>query len=254
MAIILDVFAGSSAPRGKGRGPLSPIIWCLIVSLLGNGTPLRYSCLENPMDRGAWCCSPCSPTAVASSWTRLSNFTFTFHFHALEKEMATHSSVLAWRVPGTAGPGELPSMGSHRVRHDWSDLAAAAAASPLSHQWEGADWYRIPDRAPRGKEGVRYTHDCAHWCGARAANPRHHQIQCPRATCTANKHGLTGPDGAAQVSVMGMAGPNLETVSSAVRIQRVPTWRWGAKALHLPRTLWPAWSSVPGELFSPGQG
>ena len=56
----------------------------------------------------------------------LSNFTFTFHFHALEKEMATHSSVLAWRIPGMAEPGGLPSMGSHRVGHDWSDLAAAA--------------------------------------------------------------------------------------------------------------------------------
>ena len=64
---------------------------------------------------------------VAKSWTRLSDFTFTFHFHALQKEMATHSSVLAWRIPGTGEPGGLPSMGSHRVRHDWSDLAAAAA-------------------------------------------------------------------------------------------------------------------------------
>ena len=61
------------------------------------------------------------------SWTRLRNFTFTFHFHALEKEMAAHSSVLAWRIPGTGEPGGLPSMGSNRVGHDWSDLAAAAA-------------------------------------------------------------------------------------------------------------------------------
>ena len=63
---------------------------------------------------------------VSESQTRLSDFTFTFHFHALEKEMATHSSVLAWRIPGTAEPGGLPSVGSHRVGHDWSDLAAAA--------------------------------------------------------------------------------------------------------------------------------
>ena len=63
---------------------------------------------------------------VAKSWTRVSDFTFPFHFHALEKEMATHSSVLAWRIPGTGEPGGLPSMGSHRVRHDWRDLAAAA--------------------------------------------------------------------------------------------------------------------------------
>ena len=61
------------------------------------------------------------------SWTRLSDFTFTFHFHALEKEMATHSSVLAWRIPGMGDPGGLPSMGSYRVRHDCSDLAVAAA-------------------------------------------------------------------------------------------------------------------------------
>ena len=65
---------------------------------------------------------------VAKSQTWLRDFTFTFHFHALEKEMAAHSSVLAWRIPGTGEPGGLPSMGSHRVRHDWSDLAATAAA------------------------------------------------------------------------------------------------------------------------------
>ena len=64
---------------------------------------------------------------VAKSQTRLSNFTFTFHFHALEKEMATHSSVLAWRIPGTGEPGGLPSLGSHRVGYNWSDLAGAAA-------------------------------------------------------------------------------------------------------------------------------
>ena len=66
-------------------------------------------------------------SGISKSWTRLSNFTFTFHFHALEKEMASHSSILAWRIPGMGEPGGLPSMGSHRVIHDWSDLAAAAA-------------------------------------------------------------------------------------------------------------------------------
>ena len=88
--------------------------------------PLQYSCLENPMDRGAWWAVV---HGVAKRQTQLSDFTFTFHFHALEKEMATHSSVLAWRTPGTGEPGGLPSMGSHRVGHDWSDLAAAAAAA-----------------------------------------------------------------------------------------------------------------------------
>ena len=69
---------------------------------------------------------------VAKNRTRLSDFTFTFHFHALEEEMATHSSVLAWRIPGTGEPGGLPSMGSHTVGHDWSDLAAAAAVTICS--------------------------------------------------------------------------------------------------------------------------
>ena len=77
--------------------------------------PLQYSCLENPKDRGSWW----APVlGVAGSRTRLGDFTFTFHFHALEKEMATHSSILAWRIPGTEEPGGLLSMGSHRVSHD----------------------------------------------------------------------------------------------------------------------------------------
>ena len=87
----------------------------------GNGNPLQCSCLENPRDSRAWWAAV---YRVSQSQTQLSNFTFTFYFHALEKEMAIHSSVLAWRIPGTAEPGGLPSMGSHRVGHD---LAAAAA-------------------------------------------------------------------------------------------------------------------------------
>ena len=81
----------------------------------GNGTPLQYSCLENPMDGGAWWAAV---HGVAKSQTRLSDFTFTFHFHALEKEMATHSSILSWRIPGTVEPDGLQSVGSHRVGHD----------------------------------------------------------------------------------------------------------------------------------------
>ena len=81
----------------------------------GDGTPLQYSCLENPMDGGAWWAAV---HGVAKSRTQLSDFPFTFHFHALEKEVATHSSVLAWRIPGTGEPGGLRSMESHRVGHD----------------------------------------------------------------------------------------------------------------------------------------
>ena len=95
----------------------------------GSGTPLQYSCLENPMDGGAWWAAV---HVVSESRARLSDFTFTFHFHALEKEMATHASVLVWRIPGTGEPSGLLSMGLHRVGHDWSDLAAAAAAAGLS--------------------------------------------------------------------------------------------------------------------------
>ena len=78
----------------------------------GNGNRLQYSCLENPMDGGAW---KAVVHGVAEGQTRLSDFTFTFHFYDLEKEMATHSNVLAWRIPGMREPGGLPSMGSHRV-------------------------------------------------------------------------------------------------------------------------------------------
>ena len=93
---------------------------------------------------------------VARNQTRLSDFTFTFHFHALEKEMATHSSVLAWRIPGTGEPGGLPSVGSHRVEHDWSDLAAAAAAA-FSH------------RILQGRESV-----VSSWCSVTAP-----KVSCP---------------------------------------------------------------------------
>ena len=85
--------------------------------------PLQCSCLENPVDGRAWWAAV---QGIAKSRERLSDFPFTFHFHASEKEMATHSSVLACRIPGMGEPGGLPSMGSHRVGHDWSDLAAAA--------------------------------------------------------------------------------------------------------------------------------
>ena len=111
----------------------------------GNGTPLQYSCLENPMDGGAW---KAAVHGVAEGRTWLSDFTFTFHFPALEKEMATHSSVLAWRIPGTGEPGGLPSMGLHRVGHDWSDLAVAVA-------WRSE--YEIEMQAWAPSEGSRQT-------------------------------------------------------------------------------------------------
>ena len=88
------------------------------------------------MDRGAWWAAV---HRVAKSRTQLSDFTLTFHFHALEKEMATHSSVLAWRIPGTGEPVGLPSTGLHRVGHDWSDLAA-----PLSPHPTPLGWYSAP--------------------------------------------------------------------------------------------------------------
>ena len=116
---------GWEDPLEKGTATHSSILAWRIPWSICNSTPLQYSCLENPMDGGAW---KAAVHGVAEGQTRLSDFTFTFHFHALETEMATHSSVLAWRIPGKGEPGGLPSMESHRVGHDWSDLAAAAAA------------------------------------------------------------------------------------------------------------------------------
>ena len=109
--------------RVLGLSPFSQRFPCLVsLAREGNGAPLQCSCLENPMDGGAWWPAV---HGVAKSWTRLSDFTFPFHFHASEKEMATHPSVLAWRIPGTGEPGGLPSVGSHRVGHEGSNLAAA---------------------------------------------------------------------------------------------------------------------------------
>ena len=123
-----------------------------------NGTPLQYSCLENPMDGGAWWAAV---HGVSEGRPRLSAFTFTFHFHALEKEMATQSSVLAWRTPGTGEPGGLPSMGSHRVGHDWSDLAAAAAEGKAS-ACNAGDPGLIPGsgRYPGGGNGNPRQYSC----------------------------------------------------------------------------------------------
>ena len=118
-------------------------IYNVLESLLreGNGTPFQCSCLENPMDGGAWWAAV---HGVAKSWTRLSDWaTERLHFHALEKEMATHSSVLSWIIPGTAEPGGLPSMGWHRVGHDWSDLAAAY---PAKYWGTSSKLWRFPSQ------------------------------------------------------------------------------------------------------------
>ena len=125
----LDVEIACCMSEGGSRGyVLSLLAPSLLISAASRRRrqwhPTPVLCLERPMDGGAWWAAV---HGVSKSWTQLSDFPFTFHFHTLEKEMATHSSVLAWRIPGTGEPGGLPSMGSHRVRHDWSDLAAAAA-------------------------------------------------------------------------------------------------------------------------------
>ena len=109
------------------------------------------------MDGGAWWAAV---HGVAKSRAQLSDFTFTFHFHALEKEMATHSSVLAWRIPGTGKPGGLRSMGSHRVGHDWSDLAAAGVAAGEGEDgtiWENStETYALPYVKQTGSESLMY--------------------------------------------------------------------------------------------------
>ena len=91
-------------------------------------TPLQYFCLENLMDGGAWCAAV---HGVAKSWTQLSDFSFTFHFHVLEKEMAAHSSVLAWRIPGTAEPGGMhsPVYGVAQSRTRLKRLSSSSSSS-----------------------------------------------------------------------------------------------------------------------------
>ena len=105
--------------KGKKKKLVHQEMWNILKARISdgevNGTPLQYSCLENPMEGGAW---KAAVHEIAKGRTRLSNFTFTFHFHALEKEMATHFSVLAWRIPGTGVSDELTSMGLHRLGHD----------------------------------------------------------------------------------------------------------------------------------------
>ena len=123
----------------------------------GNGTPFQYSCLENPMDGGAW---KAAVHGVAEGQTQLSDFTFPFHFHALEKEMATHSRVLAWRIPGSGEPGGLPSLGSHRVGHDRSDLAATAVDTyPLFSELPSpSGHHRASSRVPCAMQQVLIRH------------------------------------------------------------------------------------------------
>ena len=106
------IYANMKLNKINPKVNLQILIFLLVIL---NGTPLQYSCLENPMDGGAWWAAV---HGVAKSQTQLSDFTFTFHFHALEKEMATHSRVLAWRIPGMGESDGLPYMGSHRVGHD----------------------------------------------------------------------------------------------------------------------------------------
>ena len=110
-----DFYLDQSYSKASALNLDSKLLLLQLIMGEGNGTPLQYCCPENPMDRGAWWAAV---HGVAKSQTRLSDFPFTLHFHALEKEMATHSSVLAWRIPGTGEPGGLPSMGLHRVGHD----------------------------------------------------------------------------------------------------------------------------------------
>ena len=114
----------------------------------GNGNPLWYSCLGNPMDGGAWWATV---HGVVKSQTWLSDFTFTFHFDALEKEMAAHSSIPAWRIPRTEEPGGLPPMGLHGVGHNWRDLAVAAITLFKQQQQEKSTGNRITQSICRKK-------------------------------------------------------------------------------------------------------
>ena len=147
MSVCIYIYIYSFQSRNRAKSKV--ILWGYYYFDIGegNGNPLQYSCLENPMDRGAWWAAV---HGVMKSQTRLSDFTFTFHFHALEKEMATHSSVLTWRILGMGEPGGLPSMGSHRVGPDWSNLAAAAAETLL--------WYKNWITVVQGNKIIDQSH------------------------------------------------------------------------------------------------
>ena len=174
ICLLRNLYAGQEAIVRTGHGTtdwfqigkgvhqgciLSPCLFNLYAEYImgeGNGTLLQYSCLENPMDGGAWWAAV---HGVAKSRTWLGDFTFTFHFHALEKEMATHSSVLAWRIPGMGEPGGLPSMGLHRVGHDWSNLAAAAAAEYIMRNAGLEETQAGIKIAGRNIDNLRYADD-----------------------------------------------------------------------------------------------
>ena len=127
----------------------------------GNGIPLQYSCLENPMDRGAWWAAV---HGVAQSQTWIQQLSM----HALEKEMATHSSILTWRIPGMEEPGGLPSVGSHRVRHDWSNLTAAAERIVYNeppwcitqNQWLSVPCQSLFHQDPTTSPDYSFTNSC----------------------------------------------------------------------------------------------
>ena len=145
------------------------------------------------MDGGAW---KAAVHGVAEGWTRLSNVTFTFHFHAWEKEMATHSSVLAWRIPGTGEPGGLPSMESHRVGHDWSDLAAAADCSPPGSYVRGIlqakimEWVAIPFSRSSSwpKDQIRISCIAGLFFIVRTTREAHHFLQKKKNTKLFSKY------------------------------------------------------------------
>ena len=113
----------------------------------GNSTPLQYSCLENPMDGGAWWAAV---HGVATSRTRLSDFTFTFHFHALEKAMAPHSSTLAWKIPWTGESGWLQSMGSLQVGHDWETSLSLFIFIHWRRKWQSTPVFLPGESQGRG--------------------------------------------------------------------------------------------------------
>ena len=177
----------------------------------GNGTPLQYSCLENPMDGGAWWATVHGVSRGRTESDTTERLHFHFSLYVLEKEMATHSSVLAWRIPGTGEPGGLPPVGSHRVGYDWSDLAAAAACR----------WHHPYGRKRRGSEELLDESERGEWKVGLKLNIKKTKIMASTAITSWQINGETVKT---WLTLFFWAPKSLQMVIAAMKLKDACSW------------------------------